>query len=50
MYNLARAAEAGWTSSIGAALDYELIWNGDTEALLHKSRLRLQMPSAQAAG
>jgi len=42
MYNLARAAEAGWSGSVGAALDYELIWNGDSEALLHRSRLRRQ--------
>jgi hypothetical protein len=42
MYNLARAAEAGWSGSVRAALDYELIWNGDSEALLHRSRLRRQ--------
>jgi hypothetical protein len=28
MYNLARAAEAGWTGSVAAARDYELLWNG----------------------
>ena len=42
MYNLARAAEAGWTGSVARALDHELIWNGDSEALLHRSRLRRQ--------
>jgi hypothetical protein len=36
MYNLARAAEAGWTGTVAAALDYELIWNGDDEAMLHR--------------
>jgi hypothetical protein len=28
MYNLARAAEAGWQGSVEAARDYELAWNG----------------------
>jgi hypothetical protein len=28
MYNLARAAESGWTGSVAAARDYELLWNG----------------------
>jgi len=28
MYNLARAAEAGWQGSVEDALDYELTWNG----------------------
>jgi len=28
MYNLIKAAEAGWKGSIAAALDYELVWNG----------------------
>ena len=36
MYNLARAAEAGWTGAVAGALDYELIWNGDDEAMLHR--------------
>jgi len=27
MYNLARAAEAGWKSSVAEARDYELIWS-----------------------
>ena len=26
MYNLARAAEAGWTGSVAEARDYELVW------------------------
>jgi hypothetical protein len=42
MYNLARAAAAGWSGSVQAARDYELIWNGDAEALLHRSRLLCQ--------
>jgi hypothetical protein len=45
MYNLVRAAEAGWTGSVGGALDYELIWNGDAEALLHRNRLTAQTSS-----
>ncbi len=32
LYNLARAAEAGWTGSVDAARDYELVWNGATTA------------------
>jgi hypothetical protein len=28
MYNLARAAEAGWQGPVAAARDYELAWNG----------------------
>jgi len=28
MYNLVKAAEAGWRGSIADALDYELVWNG----------------------
>jgi hypothetical protein len=48
MYNLARAAAAGWTGSVAAALDHELIWNGDSEALLHRSRLG--QPPAPAEG
>jgi hypothetical protein len=28
MYNLARAAEDGWTGSVAEALDYEYLWNG----------------------
>jgi len=27
MFNLAKAAEAGWTGSVADALDYQLIWN-----------------------
>jgi hypothetical protein len=42
MVNLARAAETGWKGSVEAARDHELIWNGDAEALLHRSRVRLQ--------
>jgi hypothetical protein len=28
MYNLARAAEAGWTGSVAEARDYQLVWGG----------------------
>jgi hypothetical protein len=28
MYNLVRAAEAGWTGSVADARDFELLWNG----------------------
>jgi hypothetical protein len=28
MYNLVKAAEAGWTGSVADARDYELLWNG----------------------
>jgi hypothetical protein len=28
MYNLARAAEAGWTGGVAEVRDYELVWNG----------------------
>jgi hypothetical protein len=48
MYNLARAAEAGWTGSVAGALDYELIWNGDSEALLHRSRLARREAAGEA--
>jgi hypothetical protein len=32
MYNLARAAEAGWKGSVFDALDFELLWNGQRAA------------------
>jgi hypothetical protein len=28
MYNLVKAAEAGWTGTVADALDYHLVWNG----------------------
>jgi hypothetical protein len=28
MYNLAKAAEAGWNGTVASALDFELLWNG----------------------
>jgi hypothetical protein len=28
MYNLARAAEAGWKGSVADARDFQVIWNG----------------------
>jgi hypothetical protein len=31
MYNLIKAAEAGWSGPIADALDYELVWNGSLE-------------------
>jgi len=33
MYNLAKAAEAGWCGSVAAARDYALIWDGDPTAM-----------------
>jgi hypothetical protein len=33
MYNLVRAAEAGWTGSVNAARDYRLAWNGGRPGL-----------------
>jgi hypothetical protein len=32
MYNLVKAAEAGWKASIFEALDFELVWNGCSAA------------------
>ncbi len=32
MYNLARAAESGWTGSVADARDFELTWNGKSAA------------------
>ena len=32
MYNLIRAAESGWTGSVAAARDRELIWDAATDA------------------
>ena len=32
MFNLARAAEAGWKGSVAAARDFELVWNGSPVA------------------
>ncbi len=29
MYNLARAAEAGWQGTVDSARDFELVWNGN---------------------
>jgi len=33
MYNLARAAEAGWQGTVADALDYELVRNGQRPLL-----------------
>jgi hypothetical protein len=33
MYNLARAAEAGWTGSVADARDFELVWPWDAQPL-----------------
>jgi hypothetical protein len=35
MYNLARAAEAGWQGSVAAARDYELVFNGAVRPSFH---------------
>ncbi len=34
MYNLVKAAEAGWKGSVAEARDYELVWRPDSTALL----------------
>jgi hypothetical protein len=31
MFNLVKAAEAGWTASVADALDFQLVWNGALE-------------------
>jgi hypothetical protein len=33
MYNLVKAAEAGWTGTVAEARDFELVWNGQTHAV-----------------
>jgi hypothetical protein len=33
MYNLVKAAEAGWRGSVAEALDFELVWNGGERAV-----------------
>jgi hypothetical protein len=35
LYNLVKAAEAGWSGHIADALDYELIWNGGVGSSYH---------------
>lgn len=42
MYNLARAAEAGWTGSVADALDYELLWPHGHAAAFDSSAQFLQ--------
>jgi hypothetical protein len=39
MYNLAKAAEAGWTGSVSQARDFELVWNGATSGTAPPARL-----------
>jgi hypothetical protein len=34
MFNLARAAEAGWKGSVAAARDFELVWNSSPAATI----------------
>ena len=45
MYNLAKAAEAGWQGSVAAVLDYELLWNGDCAAQPLLSPYRNDLPT-----
>lgn len=40
LYNLARAAEAGWTGSVAGAIDYELTWNGAATHVFDHSQPR----------
>jgi hypothetical protein len=59
MFNLVKAAEAGWRGSVADALDYELVWNpicgltsrshGSSEALQERD-LRLEAKIAASAG
>ena len=37
MYNLARAAEAGWAGSVADARDFELVWDGAAATALAAS-------------
>jgi hypothetical protein len=48
MYNLARAAEAGWQGSVAGALDFELVWNGDASVRLPGPRRRPGRPAPSA--
>src|SRR6516165_4103052 len=51
MYNLAKAAEAGWQGSVAAVLDYELLWNGDCAARLQRSPYRIDLSTiGEASG
>src|SRR5439155_12088010 len=52
MYNLARAAEAGWKGSVAGALDYELLWNGDSAARLPRPKrlLARNVPGGSLSG
>jgi hypothetical protein len=43
MYNLARAAEAGWDGPVDGARDFELLWNGVGEAI-HPGPARGDLP------
>ena len=46
MYNLAKAAEAGWQGSVAGALDYELLWNGDSATRGQREPQRLNYAGA----
>jgi hypothetical protein len=39
MYNLARAAEAGWQGTVAAARDYELVSGATAQPRFHESRV-----------
>jgi hypothetical protein len=43
MYNLARAAEAGWQGSVAEARDFELVWNG-SPALTYEALREVASP------
>ena len=50
MYNLARAAEAGWQGSVEAVRDFELVWNGALPATAPRDhRFPSVRPNAIAA-
>jgi len=42
MYNLAKAAEAGWKGSVRDALDHELVWNSSGRAVQEDSSCRCE--------
>src|SRR5262249_30057375 len=47
LYNLVKAAEAGWTGSVAEARDYELLWNGAPEG--ERADLSVREPINQPA-
>ncbi len=48
MYNLVRAAQAGWKGAIATARDWELVWNGGKRAETGGRRMIGRQPGEQA--